>query len=323
MLAKSRENFHRLLAATWVRSLLVCCAILVVVALCIEGYRRIDRYAKGVVKQQAASMAVYATLANPPAWLEARVQNSLLEEAANFAKRDDATYARLQNPLDANVLRELGEAYTANPAERSKAWIKSITQVRRVVDKDRNEQRIEIYADYRMPAAWVAKDGHFMLIDSEFVRLPGDYKADQRASRPGLMVLSGLDERTPDPGMAFGAPELRAGLALAQAIGGQRFAKQVAMINLSNFNGRHDKLAPHITLETIYGTSVWWGRPIGEESFYEVKAAVKIKALNDILVRYQRIDLGGTYVDIRTEQIRVPKRSAMATGETEVPAGHG
>ena len=96
------------------------------------------------------------------------------------------------------------------------AWIKRVTEVRRNVAKDNSVQTIEIYADWRTPAAWVrAKAGDaaaemLYLIDAEGVRLPGDYAAGQ--SRANLMVIAGVDlpavggkPRVPAPGQPWAA----------------------------------------------------------------------------------------------------------------------
>ena len=104
-----------------------------------------------------------------------------------------------------------------------------------------------------------------------------------------------------------------AGMQLADILRRQPYASQIGAINVANMGGRRDAMAPWIVLETIYSTAagmprvVDWGRPPGEESFYEVKSDVKLKTLGEIYQRFNRIDANWDYVDIRTEVIRLPK----------------
>ena len=93
----------------------------------------------------------------------------------------------------------------------------------------------------------------------------------------------------------------------------QKFAPQIAAIDISNFNGRVDEHAPWIVLETVFPTAagtprvVQWGRPIGQEKYYEVQANAKIKALKEVYARFNRIDANRDYVDIRSDVLRLPK----------------
>ena len=45
-----------------------------------------------------------------------------------------------------------------------------------------------------------------------------------------------------------------------------------------------------------------WGRPVGQEIYYEVPTAAKLQMLNEIYAKYNRIDAGRDSVDIRWEQ---------------------
>ena len=198
------------------------------------------------------------------------------------------------------------------------AWIEKITEVRRVISPDRKSETIEVYADYRQPAAWVACKDKFYLLDKDAVRLPGEYSlADQKATA-GLMAISGVElpagmKEVPAPSEVWAGEDLAAGMKLADFLRGQSFDGQVASIDMTNFQGRVDKKAPWILLETIWPAAdgkprvINWGRPVGEESFYEVKAATKLKALNEIYLRFSRIDANQDYVDVRMDEVLLPK----------------
>ena len=98
----------------------------------------------------------------------------------------------------------------------------------------------------------------------------------------------------------------------------QRFASQIDAIDMTNYKGRRDSRQLWIVLNTIWPSDVdpsrprviQWGRPLGEERFYDVSAATKLKALNQIFLRFNRIDANRDYVDIHTEQIWIPKQIA-------------
>ena len=150
------------------------------------------------------------------------------------------------------------------------------------------------------------------------------------------MVISGVDlpaasgtPAVPAPGQRWAAgkdaalgADLQAGMQLVERIQKQLFAAQIDAVDMANFHGRRDPLASWILLDTVWESAeggtlkphvVEWGRAIGDEKYYEVQADVKIKTLNELNQRFNRIDAGRTYVDIRTEVVRLPKL-AMAGG---------
>ena len=332
-----------LFEARWFKALLTFCTVLVVIAVCIEAYRRAVNYGTKVVEAHPVDAEIVVN--NLPRWLHPDIVRKLHDEARDFARRDQATYDRVRNILDNDVLREIADLYTGSETIDGKrvnrqaigfnAWIKRITAVRRNVAKDKSHQTIEIFAEWRSPAAWVRMAGDngpmLCLIDADGVRLPGDYQLSDRG-KSNLMVLTGIDLPTvegkgkvPLPGERWTAgtsdqmgEDFLAGMKLVKLLEAQPFAAQIDAVDMSNFNGRKDARGPWIVLNTIWtaadGTPrvVQWGRPVGEEKYYEVQAAAKVRALNDIYLRYNRIDAGRDYVDIRTELVRLPKLASQA-----------
>ena len=176
--------------------------------------------------------------------------------------------------------------------------------------------------------AWVWVGDQLCLVDPEGTRLPGDYQLEDRA-RSRLLVIAGVDLPVGD-GIAGGMPaapragekwasgkdgslgaDMAAAMALVERLKKQPFAWQIDAVDMTNFNGRKDARAAWITLRTVAPDGaprvVRWGRPIGEEKYYEVQADAKIKALNELYRQYSRIDAGRDYVDIRTEQVLAAK----------------
>lgn len=316
--------------------------IFAIIGGCAGLYARASHYGKQVVEAHPVDARI--EIANSPAYLDPRIINSLLAEAYAYAQQDQSTYDRTRNTLDASVLHEYADLYTgtqqtadgqlvARQSANYNAWIKSITAVRRVVASDKSIQTIQIFAEWRVPVAWVRVGDNLYLIDVQGTRLPGDYTlADHAGSK--LLVISGVEgtfgggtEPAPKPGEIWSAPppapsgtntlalgaDLVAGLQLADILRRQPYAGQIGAINVANMRGRRDALAPWVDLETIFPTAagmprvVHWGRPPGEEYFYDVKADVKLKSLGEIYQRFNRIDANRDYVDIRTEVIRLPK----------------
>ena len=309
-------------------------SVLAVIVVCVVLYAQATTYGTRVIEAHPVQARI--EIANAPAYLDRPIINALLDEAYQFAQKDETTYNRTRNTLDTGILREFADLYTGTQtvdghtqnrqAAGYNAWIKRIIQVRRNVASDKSIQAIQIFAEWRQPAVWVRVNDALYLIDDAATRLPGDYRLEDRG-RSKLLVLTGVDlpliagkPAVPEPGQVWasgkdGIPgaDLSAGMQLAGVLGHQQFAPQIDAIDLTNHNGRRDPLAPWILLDTLWRTAagsprvVQWGRPIGEESFYEVQSEAKIKTLNEINLRFNRIDAGRDYVDIRTEVVRLPK----------------
>jgi hypothetical protein len=342
---EGREREPRFYEVPWIRSLISFCVVLLVIAALIESYHAAKAYANRVVVQEfteqpnalgAEKIALSAELMNKPAWLDPAILNTIFAETQNFAARDQATYNRLLNPLDKDVLKELADNYTGTDASgvnhwtlRDNAWIKKITQVRRVVSKDQaghKSETIEIYAEFRSPAAWVQSGDKFYLIDDAFVRLPGEYSLADKNATAGLMAITNVDlpegkKEVPLPSASWTTEDLAAGMKMVDLLQKQRFVGQIASIDMANFKGRKDALKPWILLNTTFAAAdgsprvVRWGRSIGDEKFYEVSAAAKVQALNEIFLRFARIDANHDYVDIRTEQVLLPKAAEPQTAD--------
>jgi hypothetical protein len=306
-------------------------SVLSVIIVCLVLYSRITTYGKSVVEAHPVDARI--EIANAPAYLDRAIINTLLDEAYQYAQKDETTYNRARNTLDAGILREFAGLYTAADGQTQNrqaigynAWIKRIIQVRRDVAADKSIQAIEIFAEWRQPFAWVRVNDALYLIDADATRLPGDYHLEDRG-RSKLLVLTGVDlpmiagqPAVPEPGQRWTSgkdgtlgADLAAGMQLAALLRRQQFAPQIDAIDMANQDGRRDPLAPWIVLDTVWRTAggaprvVQWGRPIGEERFYEVQSEAKIKTLNEINLRFSRIDAGRDYVDIRTEVVRLPK----------------
>ena len=321
----------------WFGPLVTFSVVLIILAVCVEIYCRACNFGARVVQSHPVEARI--EISNPPAYLDRRIVQALLDEAYQFARKDSDTYHRVRNILDGQVLKEFAGLYTDSAGEEGKstdrqsvgfnAWIKGITQVQRTVSPDKSFQTIQIFAEWRQPAAWISVGDAMYLIDAQGTRLPGVYRPEDRAGSR-LMAITGLTALKPDGPNGIPAPgrrwdvaengamsgDLAAGMELVGFLQTQRFAWQIDAVDMANFSGRQDARGPWIVLNTIWegtaggggrATQVYWGRPIGEEKYYEVQAEAKLKTLNEVFLRFNRIDAGRDYVDIRTEVVRLPK----------------
>jgi len=353
----------------WFKILVTICGVALVVALCIEVYARLEKRGQRIVAAHPVDARI--EISNPPVWLDRRIVASLLDEAYQYVQKDRATYDRARNVLDAALMTEIAGVYTGSRTVDGKqqngqevgynAWIRKVTEVRRDQGKDKTEQTIRISAEWRVPAAWIRVDAPaasapatlpdgatlvtrpsaFYLVDTEGVRLPGEYHAADRTGA-GLMTITGIEmpadgadavpapgqKWTPGKGTVLG-DDLTAGMQLVDALRRQRFARQIDAIDMSNFKGKKDVQAAWIELETVWRKAdgsprtVEWGRPIGEEKYYEVQAPVKIQRLNNFYAQFNRIDAGRDYVDIRFDWTMLPKIASEAPETAAPAAAHG
>jgi len=334
----------------WMRGLMGAAVVVLIVGGCIYGYERVQRYSLEKQSQKLASAKLVVECVNRPAWLNQELVNQmtwgevkLFAEQTVRAKAPGGApihnYFRLQNPLreaevagaQADVLRELAEFYAAHRNERYNAWIERIVSIERVYRPERNEQAIRITAEFRKPLGFIVQGDTYYLVEKlheettsaeagtertvqSAVQLPGKYtEADHRALA-ALPVVRGVDEVAPEPGQCWRSESAIAGLKLAELLTGTPYAGQIAAIDVSNLGGKMNPHDPYITLQTVFGSRVWWGRPVGAEGFVEIPSAAKLKALGTIFMRYSRIDARCPYVDIRFDQVKVP---TMANGSSQ------
>ncbi len=314
-MSTAQEDSPKVWRQPWFKRVLVCCAILALIAAGIEAYRRIDRYAQKTIAQEVARLPVVLEFKNPPAWLEKSLLEMILQETVSLMRSDAQTYAQFQNPTNIAVLKKIMSYYEnpKNQVVRQNAWVRRVISVERV--RTPTYQKIVINAEFRMPVGWVSYNNQYFLIDDEGVRLPGEYTDAERAKMGRLLVIAGIQfphlesdptPAAPAPGEKWDTPDAKAGQDLMKILSAQPFSHQIAAINMSNYDGRVDKLAPQIVLDTVFSTSVYWGRPANDERFYEVSLKAKILALKEIFTQYSRIDAGKPYVDIRFDQVKVP-----------------
>ncbi len=307
--SRYRSTYHRPWDIPWVRSILLLCLTLVVVAVVIEGFSRLNIYGKMLMAQRSRDRPLKRiVMMGAPTWLAAPILNSLASEAVHytiFNPQHPLYAAELRNPLDGKILQILARHFTLHPSQGFNAWIKRVNYVRRIWLP--HEQIIEISCQYRRPAGLVSLDGKYYLISPSAIRLPGAYTPVDLPELNWLMRITGVAVTVPAPGKAFSAPGIKLGLEMIALLSGHAFSSQIQSVDLTNMYTHVPPTTPKIILKTRFGTQIYWGLPPGKEGFYEVPASRKLELLNDVYQQYHRIDAGRAYLDIRSDEVLVPR----------------
>ena len=219
-------------------------------------------------------------LANLPPWLNATLQNQIRQTVVDQLAVD---------PLDRSSLDKARQALEANP------WIQSIERI------ERTTTSVEVYAQYRVPAALVRMSNGCRLIDAQGVLLPGLYRAR------GYPVIEGVAVPAPHDGRPWPGPQIQAGLATARLMASQPFAGQIRGYDVS-FRDDRNQPDPRGCIRVVLWTGegrdpqrdphVVWGLPPGQERTIEPDATVKLQRLAEVQQACRSIDAGKRIVEI-------------------------
>ncbi len=231
--------------------------------------KTLGRYAADARGVAVASDAV--DLADAPDWMDDTLGQQLRHQVAHSL---DA------NPLDRAGLRDAVRRLNENP------WVEQVTQVRR-----RPHGRVEVLAEYRRPAAVIAGQRGYHVVDDAGVWLEGPI--DRAASRwSGLPLITGVN--APPPSEGYGHPwngsDIPAALALQNLLADEIYADQITAYDVS-----HRDLKDRLWL-VLYtdGPAIIWGLPPGDERSVEPEAPIKLAALRDWAYKHRgRINVRG------------------------------
>ncbi len=314
-----RSTYHRPWQTPWVRSTLMLCLILLVIALLVEGFSRLNIYGKMLMAQRSRDRPLKSiVMIGAPHWLAEPILNSLAAEAVQytvFNKRHPAYAAELRNPVNGKILQIIARHFTTDQAQGFNAWIKRVDYVRRVWLP--HEQIIEIACRYRRPAALISVNGKYYLMSPHAIRLPGAYAPVDLPELSWLMRISGITVAVPAPGKPFSGQGVKLGLKMITLLSGHPFSSQIQCVNLANMYAPVPSTTPEIVLKTRFGTQIYWGLPPGKEGFYEVPASRKLQLLNDVYQQYHRIDAGRAYLDVRSDEVLVPRPPPATTQDAQ------
>jgi len=226
------------------------------------------------------------TLTNLPNWLRHPQNRHIVDEILRHAnKLDSSKHVIASDELACRVACNLKEC----------PWVDQIVSVR----KELYKPVVTVECTYRMPSAWIHHSDRCYLVDSQGYRLPDRYDPAQ-AQQSGLVTIHGVAARPPEPGQPWPGDDVRAGLRMAEMLQSSLRGK-IAVIDVTNYKGRANPLAPDIKLlPRELSSEILWGHAPDEEFDMELTALDKIRLLEDNLQRYGRIDGNRPYLDIRT-----------------------
>lgn len=179
-------------------------------------------------------------------------------------------------PPDADIMAPQLCEYVGRGLEAS-PYVARVSRVAKLTDG-----RVQIWADFRKPFAWVAWRGMAHLVDREGVRLPVKRESAYAYDTP-LFVIDGADTPPPgDAGQQWVSPRVAAGLKLAELLyaahGDGRLPMRAYLRAIDA--GAMDRLGGNLRLVTIYPESyIVWGLPPGAEYGVEASPEQKLRWL--------------------------------------------
>lgn len=264
------------------RRVLVLLLIGVVVGSVAFGFGFLDRYVHTITQQRELKLDV--VLKNPPAWASQQLIKGVCLSTGILS--DDFL-------LDESLSDKWAQNLTQNP------WVKRLNLVRK-----RYDGRLEIDCQLRHPLASIRDGQDIYYVDAEGIVLP----ALPLVGAEGHVVrLQGVKVGSLQVGTAVNTSDLLAGiqlLAMLRQVDQQmpmpdRLWGELAVIDVSNFQGRLSQAESHLVLYTDNNTEIRWGAAVGQgRAWYEAPAKTKISNL------YQSYKLYGNlgeyeYVDLR------------------------
>jgi hypothetical protein len=251
--------------------------------------------------------AIHVVLAGQPGWMT----ESLAQQIKTLVPKTD------NGIFDPNLLPAAVARLQQSP------WVRSVKQVRRTYGSEPGDTLV-VDCDYRVPIAVVQWGDYYWLVDNDGTKLSEEFG---RADLPGLVhmpdgsvnirVIRGVKQPPPPAGHQWPGADLAAGLDLVKLFYGKSFLNEADTIDVSNFDGRVKRGSPHLTLETTYGTAIWWGRPVNAKDYFvEASTTKKLQTLHTAFIKLGRIDAGKSYFDIRYEYPLVPATDPGAEAAT-------
>ncbi len=249
------------------------------------GFRFLDKY----VNKQSPELSVNRTIefvGDIPEWISEEIKNRVYAAAtaeAGIESIDENAVVMIQHNIEKLV-----------------PWLDEVR-----VQTSHNSIIIE--GRWRKPIALIKSGKNKYFVDGESVVL--DY-----TEMPGLSVVTvsglGFNEQPPLPGEIWHSDDLTAALAILnrlermdEAVSPDKpLLSEIDTIDVSNFNGRRNRLEPHIILYTKDDTKIIWGAEIGTwQRHLESPDDDKLAKLYTYYQQYGTLS-GVKYINLRDPQ---------------------
>jgi len=266
----------------WIKKKLGILILLVLLAAIIGfGFSFLERYVRQVNHSRQVKLKV--ELKDPPRW----ASHELVCEVclSTGIRQEDDFY----DP-------ELVKSWTANLAKNP--WVKKIHRLHKRFQGEQEgkyEGLLEIDCELRQPLAAIQTDLELCYMDVEGVVLPA-VPLDGLAGH--LVRLQGDNLKTIRPGMHISSKSLLAGIEVLAEIRKtdeqlpwqDQLWSELAVMDVSNHEGRIDPGDAHLVIYTEDNTEIRWGAAKNRErSYYEAPLVTKLKHLYRSHKRYNSL----------------------------------
>jgi hypothetical protein len=252
-------------------------------------------------------------LVNRPAWMTDFLAEQIIKASQPVG---------LHSAFDRQLLIDTDRALASSP------WVKHVNEVRRAYVNSPGDT-LEIDCDFRTPAALVKWGQYFWLVDSQGVKLPEQYTADELPKvlngsdgKTNVRIIDGVGHAPPESGQIWSGDDVAAGLEMVRVLSTVAWADQIRDIDVSNFAGRRDSREAQIVLVTRFGTQVRWGRaPSAKDAFVEVSATQKLTAIESIYDQSKRVDASEPWIDVRFDRVTCPGPAQNTSARADSSSG--
>ncbi len=246
-------------------------------------------YLEGYVKNVAAERSISIELefvGEKPTWAPLELISDI--NLSSGINSDDFL-------LDDDLVNKAYKSISVNP------WVESVNSVRKCYSGI-----IQFDYSLRCPVAKMIKGDQIYYIDSEGIVIP--YAPIDRH----LVCIKGSRQALPKPGMQVKQSDILAALDILKKIqfvdnnltnNSDAIWTELAVIDVSNFEGRNDPSISHINLYTHKDTQIRWGAAVGrEKAYWEADFTTKLTRLYRDFRDYGTLDINTSGIELRNHQ---------------------
>lgn len=149
--------------------------------------------------------------------------------------------------------------------------------------------------DVRTPALWVYRDGMYIPVDDEGLRI-----GSITTERPGGIIVLGVESHVPPVYRSWNAHDVDAAVDALRCIRRAGVESAIRAIDVSNVDGKKNSAESEIVLIAISGSRIEFGRPSFSAKAGEATPEQKAAELRTIHTRFP------AFKDFETAKIYIP-----------------
>ena len=230
-------------------------------------------------------------LENQPDWMDDATATGLCRIVSDLAAEDPSDLK-----LPAKAAARLSQSL----------WVERIAPAGIINDY---KGTLSIRCEFRKPIAAVSTGGILVRVDEGAMVLPGTLLPSGVPVGIYKTIL-GVDSKPPEAGRVWDSPDLLAAVEILRLVDQHPFSREIAAIDVSNYNARQNPAKPHIVMFTDQRTIINWGRAIGVEGRIEVDSQQKLQNLEGVFIAHGSLNKL-LYVDLRGREPRGQTREGQ------------